>query len=129
MRKAILLLTTLLVSSLLVAGPAPTPKMTNLVVLVTNDNGKPLESVSVIVKFIEGRSKIKFGAKIRDEWDLKTDPNGKVKVPPIPQGKILIQVIAHNYQTFGQTYDVEQDEQAINVKLNPPQPQYTAHPK
>jgi uncharacterized GH25 family protein len=129
MRNATLLLATLLVSSLLVAGPAPTPKMTNLVVLVTDDNGKPLESVSVIVKFVEGRSKIKFGARIRDEWDLKTDPNGKVKVPPIPQGKILIQVIAHNYQTFGKTFDVEQDQQTIGIKLNPPQPQYTSHPQ
>src|SRR5579885_2192905 len=110
----------LLIPALMIAGPAPNPKMTNLEVVVTNESGKPLESASVIVKFIEGRSKIKFGAKIREEWDLKTGPDGKVKVPPIPQGKILIQVIAKNYQTFGQTFE---------IKLKPPQPQYTSHPQ
>ncbi len=119
----------LLLPALMTAGPAPNPKMTNLEVAVTNESGKPLESASVIVKFIEGRSKIKFGAKIREEWDLKTGPDGKVKVPPIPQGKILIQVIAKNYQTFGQTFDIQQEEKTIEVKLKPPQPQYTSHPQ
>lgn len=129
MRNAIFLLITFLVSGLLVAGPAANPKMTNLEIAVTNDIGKPVESASVIVKFVEGRSKIKFGAKIREEWDLKTGPDGKVKVPPIPQGKILIQVIVKNYQTFGQTFDVQEDEKTIDVKLKPPQPQYTSHPQ
>ena len=125
MRNAILLF----LPALLVAGPAPTPKMTNLEIVVTNDTGRPLESASVIVKFVEGRSKIKFGAKIRTEWDLKTGPDGKVKVPSIPQGNILIQVIEKNYQTFGQTFNVEQDAQTIDIKLKPPQPQYTSHPQ
>ena len=103
--------------------------MTNLVISVTNENGKPLESASVIVKFVEGRSKIKLGAKIRTEWDLKTAVDGKVKVPPIPQGKILIQVIVKNYQTYGETFDVNEDDKEIDVKLKPPQPQYTSHPQ
>lgn len=125
MRNAIVLF----LPALLVAGPAPAPKMTNLEIVVTNDSGRALESASVIVKFIEGRSKLKLGARIRTEWDLKTDPNGKVKVPPIPQGDILIQVIEKNYQTFGQTFHVQQEEQTIAVKLKPPQPQYTSHPQ
>lgn len=125
MRNAILLL----LPTLLAAGPAANPKMTNLEIAVTTDTGRPLESASVIVKFIEGRSKIKFGTKIREEWDLKTGPDGKVKVPPIPQGKILIQVINKNYQTFGQTFDVQDEQKTIDVKLKPPQPQYTSHPQ
>jgi hypothetical protein len=50
-----------------------------------------------------------------------------VKIPPIPQGKILIQVIAKNYQTFGQTFDIDETEKTIDVRLNPPQSQYSAH--
>lgn len=123
MRKAILLL----VSAIL--ATAATPDLTNLQVLVTNQAGKPIENASVIIKFVEGRSKIKLGAKIRKEWDMKTNQEGTVKVPSIPQGKILIQVIMKNYQTFGQTFDVDQEEKTIEIKLNPPQAQYSAHPQ
>jgi uncharacterized GH25 family protein len=101
---------------------------TNLKVIVTNQAGKPVDNASVIIKFVQGRSKAKFGAKDRREWDMKTNQEGLVKVPSIPQGKILIQVIAKFYQTFGETFDVEQDEKTVEIKLNPPQAQYTAHP-
>jgi hypothetical protein len=49
------------------------------------------------------------------------------KIPSIPKGKVLIQIIASNYQTFGQTFDVTEDERTIEIKLNPPQAQYSAH--
>ena len=101
---------------------------TNLKIVVTNQRGTAVDNASVIVKFVQGRSATKLGAKIRKEWDMKSSQEGIVKVPAIPQGKILIQVIAKNYQTFGQTFDVEEDEKTIEIKLNPPQPQYTAHP-
>ena len=45
----------------------------------------------------------------------------------IPQGRILIQVIAKNFQTFGQTVDVDEVEKTVDVRLNAPQPQYSAH--
>jgi hypothetical protein len=38
-----------------------------------------------------------------------------------------VQVIAKGYQTFGNTFEVEEEEKTIEVKLNPPQPQYSAH--
>jgi hypothetical protein len=43
-----------------------------------------------------------------------------VKVPEIPQGRILIQVIAKGWHTYGKWYDVDTDEQTIQVKLDPP---------
>jgi hypothetical protein len=122
MRKAIVLL----ISALL---PLAAADFTNLQVVVTNLDGKPVDNASVIIKFVKGRSAVKFGAKIRKEWEMKTTQQGLVKVPSIPQGKILIQVIAKNYQTFGETFDVDQEEKTIEIKLNPPQDQYTAHPK
>lgn len=122
MRKALLLLIAVLL-------PVAAADLTNLQVVVTNENGKPIDNASVIIKFVEGRSKVKFGAKIRKEWDMKTTQEGTVKVPSIPQGKILIQVIAKNYQTFGRTFDIDQEEKTIDIKLLPPQQQYTAHPQ
>ncbi|MGB9606328.1 MAG: carboxypeptidase-like regulatory domain-containing protein [Bryobacteraceae bacterium] len=103
------------------------PPMTRLRVEVRNYNNKPVERASVVVRFVEGRSPAKLGKKIVTQWELRTNQDGVVKVPPIPQGKILIQVIAKGYQTFGQTFDVAEEEKTIEIKLNPPQPQYSAH--
>jgi hypothetical protein len=108
--------------------PLAAADQTNLKVVVTNQAGKPVDNASVIIKFVQGRSKVKFGAKDRKEWDMKTNQEGMVKVPSIPQGKILIQIIAKNYQTFGETFDIAQEDRTIEIKLNPPQAQYTAHP-
>jgi len=44
-----------------------------------------------------------------------------------PQGDILIQVIAKNYQTFGETFAVDEEQKTIEIKLKQPQSQYTAH--
>ncbi|MCZ2077144.1 MAG: hypothetical protein HUU41_01135 [Bryobacteraceae bacterium] len=100
---------------------------TRLRIEVKNLYDKPVERASVIVKFVEGRSVVKFGKKIRTRWELRSNNEGVARIPPIPQGKILVQVIAKGYQTFGETYDVDETEKTIEVKLNPPQPQYSAH--
>jgi len=101
--------------------------MTTLTIEVKSPGGKPVEHASVIVKFVKGHSVVKLGKKIRLEWEMQTNQEGSVKIPPIPQGMILIQIIAKNFQTFGQTFDVTEPEKTLEIKLNPPQPQYTAH--
>ncbi len=88
---------------------------------------KPVERASVVVKFVKGRSKLKFGKKIRTNWELRTNQEGVAQIPPIPQGKVVVMVIAKGYQTFGQEFEIEEEEKTIEVKLNPPQPQFTAH--
>ena len=106
---------------------AEDPPMTSILVEVKSHTDKPVERASVVVKFVEGRSKIKLGKKIVTTWQMKTNQDGIAKIPPVPQGKILIQVIAKGYQTFGDTYEIEEAERTVLVKLNPPQPQYSAH--
>jgi hypothetical protein len=101
--------------------------MTNLKVKVTTLQGKPIDRASVIVNFVEGRSIVKLGKKIVTHWEVRTNQEGMAKVPSLPQGKIRIQVIAKGYQTFGDVYDVDEEDKLIAVKLNPPQPQYSAH--
>src|SRR5437660_373508 len=113
----------------LIILPLAAADQTRLQIVVKNQSGKPVDNASVIVRFVQGRSVAKFGAKNRKEWDLKTNQEGVARIPAIPQGKITIQIIARNYQTFGQTYDVAEEEKTIDIKLNPPQEQYTAHPK
>ena len=100
---------------------------TKLRIEVKNVDGKPVDRASVLVKFVEGRSIVKLGKKIRTSWELKTNQEGVATIPPIPQGKILVQIIAKNYQTFGQQFDVGEEEKTLEVTLKPPQSQYSAH--
>jgi hypothetical protein len=101
--------------------------MTTLTISVKSPGGRPVENASVIVKFVKGRSKAKLGTKIRKEWELRSNQEGIVKIPPIPQGTILVQIIAKDYQTFGQDFDVDEEQKTIDITLNAPQPQYSAH--
>jgi len=103
------------------------PPMTRLRVEVKNLSDKPVERAAVVVRFVEGRSVVKFGRKIITNWELRTNQEGVARIPSIPQGKIRIQVIAKGYQTFGQVFDVSEEEKTIEVKLNPPQAPYSAH--
>ena len=108
------------------AARADTP-MTKLSIVVTSDTGRPIDRASVVVRFVEGRNYLKLGKQIRTTYELRTNQEGAANIPEIPQGKILIQVIAKGYQTFGKTYDIDQDEKTVDIRLNPPQPQYSAH--
>jgi hypothetical protein len=101
--------------------------MTTLTIEVKTLAGKPIERATVVVRFVEGRSIKKFGKKINTRWELRTNQQGQAKIPPIPQGKILVQVIAKGFQTFGNTFEVNEEEKTLEVKLNPPQPQYSVH--
>ena len=121
MLSRLLLFVALLVST---AFAGDTTKIT---VKVTTLSGNPIDRASVVVKFVEGHSLIKLGKKIITHWELRTNQEGLAKIPALPQGKIQIQVIAKGYQTFGQIYDVDSDEKAIDIKLNPPQTQFSAH--
>ncbi len=87
--------------------------------------GKPIERASVVVRFVGGRSAAKLGRKVRTTWETRSNQDGIAKVPEIPKGKIRIQVIAKGYQTFGQDFEVEEDERTLEIKMNPPQPQYS----
>ncbi len=83
--------------ALALALPLLADDMTKLTIEVKSKSGKPVEQASVIVKFVKGHSVMKLGKKIRKEWELKSNQDGIAKIPPIPKGTILIQIIAKNY--------------------------------
>jgi hypothetical protein len=112
----------------LVCAPlAADPPMTKLRIEVKNLSGKAVERASVVVRFIEGRSVVKLGKKIKTNWELRTNQDGVAAIPPIPQGKITLQVYAKGYQTFGDVIDVNEEEKTVAVVLKPPQSQYSSH--
>jgi len=124
MRTGIFFAIALLVVALTSPASAQTTKLR---IEVKSAAGKPVDRASVLVKFVEGRSIVKLGKKIKTSWELKTNQEGVASIPPIPQGTILVQVIAKNYQTFGQRFDINEEEKTVEVKLNPPQGQFSAH--
>ncbi len=90
-------------------------------------NGKPIDRASVIVRFKSGMGvNLK---KIQTNWETKTNQEGNVTLPTMPQGEIMVQVIANYYQTYGGTFTTDKPEQTIEIKLNPPQPQYSEDAK
>ncbi len=101
--------------------------MTKLSIQVKTQSGKPVDRASVVVRFVEGHSIVKLGKAIRTTFELRTNQEGEANIPEIPQGKIRVQVIAKGYQTFGQVFDVTEEEKTIPITLNPPQQQYSAH--
>jgi len=95
-----------------------TPGKTKLKIRVTGPNDKPIGNASVYVRFYESGGFLHHDKLA--ELGLKTNDDGSVKVPPIPQGKILIQVVAPGWHTYGKWYDIEKDEELVEIKLEPP---------
>jgi hypothetical protein len=124
MRIRVLLLPVLLVWA---CGLRAEPPMTQLRIVVTTESGRPVDRAGVRVVYQEARNYIKLGKRTRTSWELRTNQEGEAKVPSCPQGRILIQVIAKGYQTYGQTFQVDTEEKNIEIKLSPPQAQYSAH--
>ena len=114
----------MLVAALVLSAADPTKLTVHVISAV---NGKPIDRASVIVRFKEGLGvNLK---KIQTSWETKTNQDGNVTLPSMPQGKVQIQIIASNYQTFGDMFVTDKPEQTIEIKLNPPQQQYSEDAK
>lgn len=92
--------------------------VTKLKVIVTAGEDKPVANASVYVRFDTPGGFLRH--EKQQEMNFKTNQDGSVKVPGVPRGKILIQVIAKGWHTYGKWYDVEKDEETIVIKLAPP---------
>jgi hypothetical protein len=91
---------------------------TKLRVIVTTPEDKPVGNASVYVRFNTAGGFLRHDKQV--EMNFKTNQDGSVKVPEIPQGKVLIQVIATGWHTYGKWYDLEKEEETIPIKLARP---------
>ena len=94
------------------------PATVKLQIHVSTKDDKPISEASVYVRFNESGGFLRHDKLA--ELDLKTNQDGNVKVPAIPQGKIMIQVIAIGWHTYGQWYEINQPEQIVEIKLDRP---------
>jgi len=85
--------------------------------VTAGEKDKPVEGASVYVRYNEVH-KIRSDKLI--EMNVKTSINGKVKVPLVPKGKILIQVIAEGWKTYGRWFDLTEDGQVFKIHLDRP---------
>ena len=102
---------------------------TKISVTVKDLRDKPIDNAAVILDFLGSHQITKLGKRRQTHWEVHTNQQGLAHFPPVPQGTIQVQVVAKNYQTFGKKFDIDTDEKTIDIKLNPPQEQYTANPE
>jgi hypothetical protein len=79
--------------------------------LTGGDSNKPVADASVYLRFPDQK---------KVELDLKTNQEGIARSPEIRQGKVLIQVVAQGWKTYGEYHDVTESEQTIQIHLVKP---------
>jgi hypothetical protein len=91
---------------------------TRITIEVTGgEKGVPVENASVYVKFIEEHA-IKKDKKL--EMNVKTSRDGIAHVPNAPMGRVLVQVVAEGWKTYGRWLDLTDPKQTIKVRLEKP---------
>lgn len=107
---------------------AASSEKTTIMVEVKNQFDKPVDNAAVILDFLGSHQITKLGMRKSMHWEVRTNQQGIAHFPPIPYGTVQVQVITKKYQTFGEKFDIDTEEKKIDVKLNPPQQQYSVHP-
>ena len=111
-------------ASLGMAGSAESVDHTSLSVVVKDaETGQPINQAYLTLQFREPGSKKKLQRSKPLSYSAKTNPQGSYRFASIPKGTIHLIVTAEHHQTFGKDFELEQDNQVIEVKLKAPQPE------
>lgn len=103
---------------------SPPPMGSLTVTVLRASDGKPLQNAAVVFHTQE-----KSG-KDDGNMELKTTEQGTATLNIIPIGsKVLVQVIASGFRTYGKEYSVPNKTNAVTVKLLPPEQQYSVFAK
>ncbi|HKF53084.1 MAG TPA: hypothetical protein VKB26_12290 [Candidatus Acidoferrales bacterium] len=96
----------------------PKDAVTSLEIVVTaGPKDTPVDNASVYLRWDEPRM-LRHAKQM--EFDLKTNMAGVAKVKDVPRRRIIIQVVKTGWRPFGQYYDLDQDHQRIEIKLQEP---------
>ncbi|MFQ5776442.1 MAG: carboxypeptidase-like regulatory domain-containing protein [Terriglobia bacterium] len=91
------------------------------VVITAADTGEPIENASVYAKFKRQRL-LRKDKKV--EWAAKADPDGKAVFPVLPEGRVLLQVVAKGWKTYGRYHTLKGPKCVIEIKLKRPKRWY-----
>jgi hypothetical protein len=100
-------------------APQPrSPANSRITIQVTGgDQNVAVENASVYVKYVEEHA-IKKDKKL--ELNVKTSREGLAHVPNAPVGRVLIQVVADGWKSFGRWYDITDMNQEVKIHLERP---------
>ena len=97
--------------------PKPAAQARITIEVTGGDQETPVENASVYFKYIE-EHKIKKNKTM--ELNVKTNREGVARVPDAPLGRVLIQVLAEGWKTYGRWFDITDPKQTIKVHLERP---------
>lgn len=97
---------------------APPPTSRVEVTVLRGEDGRPVENAAVIFH-LEGD---------KGNMELKTNDEGKAMIDVLPTGsKVLLQIFAKGYQTYGGEYALDKANVTWEVKLSRPGKQYSIY--
>jgi hypothetical protein len=92
------------------------------VVVKEADTEQPLQNARLTLQFQEEGGLKRLGRAKKISFSAKTNPQGRYKFTRIPKGTVRLLVTADHHQAFGKEFELEKDEEVIEVKLRKPQP-------
>jgi hypothetical protein len=96
---------------------------TNFTVVVKEkSDGEPIANAQLTMTFHLPGGLRRFGKSKKISYSAKTNAQGRCKFTNIPKGTILLMVTAPHHQSFGKEFELEKDNQVIEVELRKPQP-------
>lgn len=94
------------------------PSTARLTIEVTGgEKDIPVENASVYLKYVEER---KIAKDKQFELNVKTNRDGVAHVPDAPLGRVLIQIVADGWKTYGRWYDISDAKEPIKIHLDRP---------
>ncbi len=100
------------------APPATAPVHNRLTIEVTGGkNDVAVEDASVYLKYVEEK-KLRKDKKFA--LNVKTNRDGRAHIPDPPLGRVLIQIVADGWKTYGQYFELSDPGAVIKIHLDRP---------
>jgi len=81
------------------------------------EKNTPVENASVYLKYEQER---KIAKNKRVELNVKTNREGVAHVPDAPFGRVLVQIVAEGWKTYGRWYDITDAKEPLKIHLDRP---------
>jgi hypothetical protein len=95
----------------------PDPQSRITIEVTGGEKETPVENASVYFKYVE-EHKIKKNKTM--ELNVKTNRDGVAHVPDAPLGRVLVQVLAEGWKSYGRWFDITDPKQTIKIRLERP---------
>ena len=86
------------------------------------ETDQPISQARLTLQFREPGSTVKLKPSKMLSFSAKTNVHGRYKFMHIPKGTVLLRVTAERHQAFGKEFEVEEENQLLEVRLKKPQP-------